>query len=937
MPSTPGLVQREAELRVLRAAVAGARRGDGAFVAVEGPPGIGKTSLLEAAIADVDAPVLKALGAPLERDIPYGVVRQLLERTARRDGIPDGAAAAACAFGLAGPADVDDGAVLYGLFWLLSEVATVEPLVLVVDDAQWGDGPSLRWLTFVARRIRELPVALLLARRSSEPGSDSVMLDGLATLADETVDVPPLSEESCERMVSRVLGRRREPGLGALCQTATGGNPYLLHEVFVAARAEAANGDGLQRVLELGPRQLGRSVLLRLAPLPGPAVEVAKAVSVLGDATPSRHVAELTGLRLDAVEQAADALAAADVLRRERPLSFVHPIVGTAIEAEMEPGARAASHAASARLLVEEGSDLERAAAHLLRAPAAGDPWVAQVLRDAAEAARARGAHDSAVTLLRRVVEEPPPRDEHPHVLLELGAAETRIGDPRGRPRLYDAYWSSTDPRIQLAAATQLHRSSIANADEGKALLALLVDQMQHLPPGSVGERAAVAAILAASRTLGLPLPEGAADRVEALRSAVEAITDDSNENRFILSVLAIDALAANRPAEHVISLAGRALGDLDSYAAAAHDGYPFHLALIAFTCSDRARDALPRYAAAIEAARRRGSHVALTFALSGRAAAQLQLGALADAQADAAAAIQLLADFPLSHWELVAAATLARARLYSGDTKGARRVLDGAKLQRSELASLYYAALECADAEVALAERRYEEACELALAAGERVQTAGIHYPAVIPWRINAALACVQLDSRSRAEELADAQIAAATVSHVPSVLGVALRTAAAVRTDDAVELLSDATAALEDSEARFERALTLVELGAALRRRRERKAAREPLRAGLDEAHRCGAVALVERALTELRAAGARPRSIVRTGADALTPSERRVAKLAADGLTNLEIARELFVTPKTVEAHLAHTYRKLDITSRKELQATLAHTADGERAPR
>ena len=935
MASTPELLEREAELGVLRAAVGGACRGNGTLVVVEGPPGIGKTSLLQAAVAKIDASVLTAVGGPLERAIPYGVVRQLLERSAREDGIPESAGAAACAFGLEGPPGADDGAVLYGLFWLLSDRATDRPFVLVVDDAHWADDPSLRWLTFVARRIHELPVALLVARRPGEPGTDAVLLDGLASLADEIVPVASLSAKSCERMIGQVVGRRRQSGLGALCHEATGGNPFMLREVCAAAQADGADADAVRRVLARGPRELRRAVAVRLQGLPGPAVEVARALSVLGDATASRHVAALAGLKPETVEDAADTLAAADVLRPERPLSFVHPLVRTAIEADMDVGARAAGHAKAAALLFEEGIDLERAAAHLLSTPPAGDPWVVQVLRDAARAAGARGGHDTAAVLLRRAVDEPPARDDTPAVLLELGAAETRVGDPGGRSRLYRAYRSTSDPGIRFGAATQLHRSSIVPANEDEDVLELLDDQLQNVPRGSSGEHAAVAGLIVAARLSALPLPSGARDRADALRSEADALAGDSTEDRFILAALAIDALATNQPAQRVHSLAARAVGDLEAYAGAAHAGYPLHPALVALTYSGRASDALERHAVAIEAARRRASHVALTFALAGRANAQLQLGSLTSAEADASATLALLEDFPVSQAELIARATLGQARLHAGDTEGARQALDGPRGSQAELAGIDAAVMQGPRAALALAERRYEEARELASSLGERAEHADNHHPVLIPWRVTAALACLQLGDRSDAQALADAQLAAAKGSQVPSALGVALRTSAAVRPGDAIELLTEAVTVLEGSEARHEWAVTLIELGATLRRQRKRREAREPLRAALEEAHVCGARPLVERALVELRAAGGRPRRVMRTGVDALTASERRVAALAAQGLSNAEIAHELFVTPKTVEAHLAHTYRKLDISSRKQLPAALAPGEDGDAA--
>jgi DNA-binding CsgD family transcriptional regulator len=130
-----------------------------------------------------------------------------------------------------------------------------------------------------------------------------------------------------------------------------------------------------------------------------------------------------------------------------------------------------------------------------------------------------------------------------------------------------------------------------------------------------------------------------------------------------------------------------------------------------------------------------------------------------------------------------------------------------------------------------------------------------------------------------------------------------------------------------LEESQARLEYAKSLVELGGALRRGNHRSEAREFLRVGVELAHKLGASALADRAQTELAATGARPRRLMLTGLDSLTPSERRVAEMAADNMTNKDIAQALFVTPKTVEVHLSSVYRKLQISSRSQLPAVLA----------
>jgi DNA-binding CsgD family transcriptional regulator len=142
--------------------------------------------------------------------------------------------------------------------------------------------------------------------------------------------------------------------------------------------------------------------------------------------------------------------------------------------------------------------------------------------------------------------------------------------------------------------------------------------------------------------------------------------------------------------------------------------------------------------------------------------------------------------------------------------------------------------------------------------------------------------------------------------------------------RGDDALDRLREAVETLEASAAELEHARALTDLGAALRRAGKRSEAQDSLRRGLDLAHRCGALSTAERARAELTAAGARPRRAALTGFDALTASERRVAELALEGLTNREIAQALFVTVKTVEWHLGNTYGKLGISSRRELKS-------------
>ena len=203
-------------------------------------------------------------------------------------------------------------------------------------------------------------------------------------------------------------------------------------------------------------------------------------------------------------------------------------------------------------------------------------------------------------------------------------------------------------------------------------------------------------------------------------------------------------------------------------------------------------------------------------------------------------------------------------------------------------------------------------------LAVGRTLGADAIEGPAVIPWRSTAALALPP-----DAEALAGEEHALAVRFGAPRAIGRALRVLAAVGPPaERTERCRAAVAMLEASEARLEYAHALCDLGASLRRERARRDAREPLREALDLAVRCGAAALARRAREELSATGARPRRLAQSGRDALTPAELRVARLAARGLANREIAQTLVVTVKTVETELSHAYAKLGIRSRRDL---------------
>jgi DNA-binding CsgD family transcriptional regulator len=202
---------------------------------------------------------------------------------------------------------------------------------------------------------------------------------------------------------------------------------------------------------------------------------------------------------------------------------------------------------------------------------------------------------------------------------------------------------------------------------------------------------------------------------------------------------------------------------------------------------------------------------------------------------------------------------------------------------------------------------------------------------PAVLAWRSHLALALLGLGRRDDALELAREEVELARGWGAPRPIGVALRVLGLAEGGaEGIETLRQSLSVLEASSAKLERARTMVELGAALRRTNARVEARELLKEGLDIAVRSGSQPLVEQAEAELAATGARPRRLLLSGVESLTASERRVARFAAEGLSNKDIAQKLFVTTKTVEVHLSSVYRKLGIGSRTELPQALGGSA-------
>ncbi len=925
----PGeLVGRRDELAAIRHALRD-RHGTH-LIAIEGAPGIGKTRLLDeaaSAAATGGARVLRARGSELERELPFGVMRQLLEPVLRGLAGDDRAELLSRNAALAAPAldvhpthqIVDAFAVLAGLYWLIAGIASAEPLVLCVDDLHWADEPSLRALAYLLGRLDGVDAQLCVALRPHEPGNEEAIIAEIVGAPRTVVVRPvPLDREAATALVRARLDPGADPAFCAACQETTQGNPLLLCELSreLAERGVEPTAAAAATVDDVIPRGIAPSVLRRVRRVHPQASAVAAAVSILGDSAEAGHVAALSGLDPGAANAVLEALTRVEVLARANPPMFAHPVVRAAIAAQVEAADRGRLHRQAARLLAGDGAPPERLAVHLTETPPAGDPWVVTTLQAAAEEAIARGAPGPAARFLRRALEEPPRRADAAAVLLATGRAEARAGDARAIAHLRRAIDSAPDVTTHAHAALMLVQL-LGPAGQLKAGIDLALEALGRLDADSELWRRLEAEMLSLSVMDSSQRPF-AAERLARLNPAMPA---DGQGACMLLAILSNEALARAAPREEVVDLAERALGGgflIESVLMYAH-------ATNALMHCGRYAQAQAVWGDFIAHARERGDVVGLSLAHAFRAAAHWRAGSLDGAVADVDLAMHV---GPAHVSALTAAFALAfkiEALVLRGELDEARVALARATGPEDQLPSPIVLS---ARGRLRFAEGRMVEALEDMRLVGRMVAQWQTANSTLAPWRAEAALALHALGEEAEARELIAAEVTVARAWGDPWLLGQALRAQALVGPpDELLGRLDEAVELLRSSEARLELALTLLQLGVAHAEAHLTGPARTALREAFELAAECAAPAVAERARDALIAAGGRPRRAAATGPLALTPTERRVARIAAAGAPNREIAQTLFVTEKTVETHLASAYRKLGIRARGQLAGALS----------
>ena len=936
------LLEREHELAALTASADAARRGEGALALIAGAAGTGKSALLASAVRDAresGLTVCRARGSELEQELPFGLMRQLLEplvAAAPPDHqgrlFADGAAGARRPI-LDSPLTVaagggDDFATLHALFWLVAGIAAEAPMLLAVDDLHWGDAPSVRALNYLAGRIEELPVLIVVALR---PGDRTGVADLILSLRSSPgarrLDLAALGADSVASLVRSRFPDAGDELCGAFAE-ASGGNPFYVRELLRTLTA----GGRQPNVAEVAAAALtgvGDQVLARLRSLGPAAPELATAMAVMGASGRLDHAAAVASLGRSTAADAALAMRRVEILVREDPFEWIHPLVRRSLYDGLSVTRRDALHARAAKVLADAGAAPGVVAAHLAAQRPSGSALVVEGLLAAVDEALSRNAPDVAVDLLRRALAED--AGQRIALLLRLGAIEVSRRSPDAIEALREAQELADDPRQQAMAALRLGEilTHVGYYQEAVVTIGDGLAELEGLDPDLALE-------LEVARAVTFAFDPTLAPQLWMDRPRLHALTErDAWPAGALSALLALTYAFRGERLDQVPALceqalqSGRLLAERGAGAWA-----PGHL-LGALTTVEAYDQALA-LADLVEAAARSQGAVSNVLLADG------VRGDIAGRRGDLAGAEEILRPLAETSQSIGWLLGLITALWWMGDVIVERTANDDLAdlLDSFEVPPGFEAVAPGAWALVvrgrvrALRGRRAEAADDLR-AAGAVFD--GLGFGALHdPWRSDLALV---LPSSEREEALAlvAEELRQAEATRFVRPQADALRASGLLTGGDAgIELLEESATLLAASPARYHHARAQVDHGAALRRSGRVTDAREALRAGMELAFGCGADRLLARARDELLAAGARPRRIVRSGFGALTGSERRVVRLAMEGRSNPEIAQALFVSVKTIETHLSNAYAKLDLSgagARRRL-AALVESDDADR---
>lgn len=919
---------RDSEVALIEASMERAQSGSGAFVILDGPPGSGRTTLLDFAAERGGAggmSVLRATGHESERNLPFGGALQLFEKEveradpAERVRLLSGAAALASPLLAHGPRDLlpDEPApsVVHGLYRLCCNLAQTRPLLVCVDDADAIDDATMQLLLYLSHRLDDLPTTILMAANTD------MMPPAVAGLVRHPravhVRLGLLSKEATARWLRETAFPDAHDDFCAACHEATGGDRFFLAALVreLEAQGLAATADEAPGVKDIAPSGVADAVLVRLARLGPGAVELAEAITTLGSGCELRHAAQLAGLDTDVAAWTAERLAAARLIRGAVELSFAYPIVPRSLEADRAPASHAEARLMAARVLHEDDAPDAAIADQLMSARRTGSAWCVDLLERAAAAALDQGQPERAAGYLKRALAEPPDAERRRSLVATLGRAEAMAGAPEALARLRRARELFDKGPERAVASLWTGRILLAEA-RFRTAASSFRGGLAEIGANDEPLRTELAVSYAMAARMGYSDLPGDLPRI------LHEGDPGTPEGRLSLAYAAYEGALAGNPAPTVRRLALAALGPGTLVEEHGADGIGPALAALALMLAGDLQSAEAVLTTVIDLGRERGSAVGLTMAHTLRATAILRRGRVGDALSDLQAS-RSTHRYAWRDRSFSAQGLVPLLLLHQAAPEIAQAHMERWERSADPTSGLPYVNFLLVRGQVQRSMGQPEAAIADLIDCGERSAALGAVNPAIFPWRSEAALAELSLGRRDRASILAQAELELANSFGAPETVGRALHVLGLVEEGaDGLRLLEEAVTALDSSQAVFALASALIDYGAALRKASKRRDAREPLKRGVDLARRCEAEALVRYGVEELATAGARPRRLALSGAEALTTRERQVAQLASDGHSNREIANQLVVTLKTVEWHLRQAYRKLGIKSRRGL---------------
>ncbi len=896
------------ERDVLERLVAGVSAGQSRVLVLRGEAGVGKTGLLRhLSAAASGCRIARAAGVESEMELAFAGLHVLCApMLGHLEDLPEPQRdALSTAFGLTAGPPPDRFLVGLAVLTLLADAAEEQPLICIVDDAQWLDRVSAQTLAFVARRLLAERVGLVFALRDS--GDDQVfqglpelVIEGLpgdqARLLLEAAITGPLDE----RVKARILGE-------------AGGNPLALIELPRGLTpAELAGGFGLPDARPLASR-IEHTFLQRVETLPRDAqlLLLTAAAEPLGDLGLLWRAAAILGIGGKAGRPAE----AAGLLELGLRVRFPHPLIRSAVYRAADPDDRRDVHGALADS-TDPLLDPDRRAWHRAYATAMPDEEVAAEMARSADRAQGRGGLAAAAAFLQRAAELTPDPATRADRSLAAAQAKLDVADAASASDLLEAAELGPLDELQRARLERLCAEIAFTSRRGRDAPPLLLAAARRLEPldAQLARETYLEAIAAAMFAGRLGIGPDEREVAEAARASSAVHSSGPAD-------LLLDALVTRFTEGYAASVGplSRALHGFADSDLGAED--PRWIWLACRLAQDLWDDELWHVLAArgVRLARDTGALNLLPNALNYLAALNVHSGAFATAaslieEVDAITHATGLPPLKYAALMLAAARGEPAQALFEFASRNA-----GERGEGSGLGQLHWL--------VALRHNGHGRYAEALTDARQ-----GCEYEDVMAygWTLVELIeAGVRADKPDEAATALDRLSERTQASGTEWALGIEARCRALLSDDES--LYSESIERLSRSRAAVELARSQLLYGEWLRRENRRTDAREVLRAAYESFSQMGADAFAERARRELLATGETVRRITADTRDALTPQEVQVARLARDGHSNPEIGAQLFISPRTVEYHLRKVFRKLDVSSRKELREALADTSD------